>query len=217
VPISWSTVLVDRWSPSVLEEGEDLLPYGLVDRIAQRETDAALPAPGREGMAGTGGIREGEDLTIRGCSLVAAPARAPTRPLILGVIRAGVPGPQHTGQHLPPQGRGQRVEAEPAPVVAGRQLLLGMDADRGRVESRITRPGAAPAFHARSRARVRARRTRSICACPIDSSARVAVATDATFPNSEGCPASTARSETQRPRSAVITARSLSTPRAVVP
>ncbi len=38
-----------------------------------------------------------------------------------------------------------------------------------------------------------------------------AVATDARFPNSAGCPASTARSETQRPPSAAITARSQST------
>ena len=78
--------------------------------------------------------------------------------VIAGVVRAGVPGPQNTGQHLPLAAHEQRVEAEPALVVPGRVLLLGMDADRGRIEiedhtvrsrSRLPRPlasqGACPA------------------------------------------------------------------------
>src|ERR1035437_1094999 len=75
-------------------------------------------------------------------------------------------------------------------------------------KSRITRSGAAPASHARSRASARASRIRSSSLSPTFSSTRLAVDTDATFPNSAPCPARTARSETQLPPSAAITARS---------
>jgi hypothetical protein len=54
--------------------------------------------------------------------------------MVAGIVRAGVPWPQHPGQDLSTAGHEQRVEAEPALVVSGGQLLLGMDADRGRVE-----------------------------------------------------------------------------------
>ena len=46
---------------------------------------------------------------------------------------------------------------------------------------------------------------------PTLNSVRRAVETDAISPNSAGCPASTARSETQRPPSAAMTARSHNT------
>ena len=51
----------------------------------------------------------------------------------------------------------------------------------------------------------------STCTSPIESSTRRAVGTDATLPNSAPWPASTARSETHRPPSAAITARSQKT------
>ncbi len=54
--------------------------------------------------------------------------------MILCVVRAGVPGPQHPSEHLPSAGHEQRVETEAALVVPGRQLLLGMHTDGGRVE-----------------------------------------------------------------------------------
>jgi hypothetical protein len=78
-------------------------------------------------------------------------------------------------------------------------------------KSKITSAGAAPAAHARSRAWARAMRTRSSSTGPIQSSTRRAVETDATSPNSAGCAASATRSDTQRPPSASITARSHST------
>src|ERR1700677_2008954 len=65
-PVAWLAVLVDRWCPSVLGKGEDLLADRLVDRVAQREADAALPAAGRESVTGAGGVRAGEDLTVQG-------------------------------------------------------------------------------------------------------------------------------------------------------
>lgn len=64
-PIAWLAVLVDRRSPSVLADGKDPLAHGVVDRVAQRETDAALPAARRERVAGASRIRAGEDLTIQ--------------------------------------------------------------------------------------------------------------------------------------------------------
>src|SRR5580704_7378245 len=54
--------------------------------------------------------------------------------MILGVVRACVPGAQDTREHLPAAGHDQRVEPEAALVMAGRMLLLGMDADRCRIE-----------------------------------------------------------------------------------
>jgi mRNA-degrading endonuclease RelE of RelBE toxin-antitoxin system len=66
-------------------------------------------------------------------------------------------------------------------------------------KSRTTRSGAAPALQARWRASARARRIRSIPASPTESNTRLAVEIDAISPNSAGCPASTARSETHRP------------------
>jgi hypothetical protein len=54
--------------------------------------------------------------------------------MVAGVIRAGVPRPQNPGEDLPAAGREQRVEPEPALVMPSRPLLLGMNADRGRVE-----------------------------------------------------------------------------------
>src|SRR5271154_5951369 len=54
--------------------------------------------------------------------------------MVLRILCASVPGPQTPGEHLPATGREQRVETEPTLVMAGCELLLGMDADRGRVE-----------------------------------------------------------------------------------
>jgi len=61
--------------------------------------------------------------------------------------------------HLTSAADEQRVEAEPALVVPGRPpsqngCLIGVAS-----KSRITRPGAVPAFHARSRASACARRS----------------------------------------------------------
>ena len=78
-------------------------------------------------------------------------------------------------------------------------------------KSRITSAGAAPAAHARARACTRARRRRSSSATPTDSSTRRAVEIDATSPNSAGWEPSATRSDTQRPPSASITARSQNT------
>ncbi len=78
-------------------------------------------------------------------------------------------------------------------------------------KSRITSAGAAPAAHARALACARAARTRSSSASPTDNSTRRAVETDATSPNSAGCDPNATRSDTHRPPSASITARSQNT------
>ena len=78
-------------------------------------------------------------------------------------------------------------------------------------KSKITSVGAAPAAHARSRAWARAARRRSNSGSPIDNMTRRAVETDATLPNKAGCAPSAIRSDTQRPPSASITARSPNT------
>src|SRR5215217_5931142 len=44
------------------------------------------------------------------------------------------PGPQDRGQHLPTAADQQRVEPEPALVVTGGALLVGVRGDRRRVE-----------------------------------------------------------------------------------
>ena len=85
-------------------------------------------------MAGAGRIRAGEDLPVQGALRQLLQRELQHLQVVLRVVRAGVPGPQDPGQHLPSAGREQRVEAEPALVVPGRQLLLGMNTDRGRVE-----------------------------------------------------------------------------------
>ena len=54
--------------------------------------------------------------------------------VIVGVVGAGVAGPQDRGQHLTPARGQQRVKPEPALVVAGRELLVRMRGDRRRVE-----------------------------------------------------------------------------------
>src|SRR5271165_191866 len=76
--------------------------------------------------------------------------------MILGVVSAGVPWPQDTSQHLPLAGHDQRVETEAALVMASRMLLLGMDADRCRIEIEphlagrcASRPGASAGNRAR--------------------------------------------------------------------
>ena len=89
---------------------------------------AALPAPRREGVAGAGGIRAGEDLTVKGALGQLLQRELQHSQVILCVVRAGVPGPQNPGQHLTSAADEQRVEAEPALVVPGCQLLLRMDA-----------------------------------------------------------------------------------------
>src|SRR5205807_2058572 len=54
--------------------------------------------------------------------------------MVLRVVRAGVPGPEDTRQQLPPAGDQQRVEAEPALVMPGCLLLLGVHVDRSGIE-----------------------------------------------------------------------------------
>src|SRR5665213_1183596 len=98
-PVAWLAILVDRGSPSVLAESEDLLTHGVVDRVAQRETDAALPAAGREGVTGPGGIRAGENLTVQGTLRELLQRELQHIQVILGVVRAGAPRPQDPDQY----------------------------------------------------------------------------------------------------------------------
>ena len=124
--------------------------------------------------------------------------------VIFGVVRAGVPRPQDPGEHLPPAGHEQRVEAEPALVVAGRVLLLGVHVIGVASKSRITRSGAAPACHARARASAVPARIPSSSPSPIESSTRRAVETEATSPNSaaaQPAPQDPRRSARRRPPS----------------
>jgi hypothetical protein len=95
--------------------------------------------------------------------------------------------------------------------VAGRASLSECAVIGVASKSRITCAGAAPAAQARALACARAARRRSSSASPIDSSTRRAVETDATAPNSAGCEPRATRSDTQRPPSASITARSQNT------
>src|SRR5450759_1984539 len=63
--LAWLTVLVDRWRPGALSQGEDLLAEVAVDRVAQRIADPCLPARGREIMARPRGIRAGENVPVQ--------------------------------------------------------------------------------------------------------------------------------------------------------
>ena len=78
--------------------------------------------------------------------------------MVIGVVGAGVARPQDARQHLPPAGDQQRMEAEPALVVAGRHSLSEWAVIGVASKSSTTRSGAAPAPHARCPARARARR-----------------------------------------------------------
>jgi len=131
MPVAWLTVLVERRSPRGLPQGEDLLAQGAVDRIAQREGDPCLTTSEGEVVARPRAVRAREDLPVKSALGSCSRASSSTPQVIRGVVRAGVAGPQHAGPHLPSAAGKQRVKAEPA----------------------------SPAFHARSRARARARWT----------------------------------------------------------
>ena len=136
-------------------------------------------------MAGAGRIRAREDLPVQRALGQLLEREIQQREVVLGVVRAGVPGPEDPGQDLPPAGHDQRVEPEPALVMPGRLLLLGVHIDRGRVEVEDHPLGAAPTAHARARAAALAARIPASSRSPTDSTTRRAVETDATSPNSD--------------------------------
>ena len=127
-------VLIDRRLPRRFRQGNERFADGLGERIAEREADVALAAGVGEIVAGAGGIRAREDLPVQRAPRQLLEREIQQREVILGVVRAGVPWPEDPGQHLPAAGRDQRVEPEPALVMPGRLLLLGVHIDRGRVE-----------------------------------------------------------------------------------
>ena len=86
-----------------------------------------------------------------------------------------------------------------------------MHIDRRGVEVEHYPPRLAPAAHARARAAALATRVAASSGSPFDTITRRAVESDATSPNNDGCPANAARSDTHRPPSASITAKSQNT------
>jgi hypothetical protein len=85
-------------------------------------------------MACASRIGAGEDVPIEHACRQLLERQIEQLQVIIGVVGTGVPRSEHAGEHLPPAGRQQRVKAEPALVVPGGLLLLGMHIDRGRVE-----------------------------------------------------------------------------------
>ena len=207
---------VDRQQPRHLGRGEDRLAHPGIDGVAEREAHARLAACVGERVAGAGGIRAREDRPVKRLQQELLERELEHLKMVIGVVGTGVAGPQNRRRRLPAAGHQQRIEAEPALVVTGRALLVRMGRDRRRVEVENHLRGRRASRRARALACARAARRRSSSASPTDNSTRRAVETDATSPNSAGCEPNATRSDTQRPPSASITARSQNNPPRVV-
>ena len=85
-------------------------------------------------VARAGRIRTREDLPVERARRQLLERQIQQLEVILGVVRTSVPRPQDPREHLSATGHQQRVEAEPALVMPGRVLLLGVHVDRGGVE-----------------------------------------------------------------------------------
>src|SRR5207245_8395820 len=79
-------------------------------------------------------VRSREDLPVERASLQLLKRQLERLHMVDCVARGGVAGPEDPGQDLAAAAHDQRVEAEPALVVAGRTLLLGVHVDRRAVE-----------------------------------------------------------------------------------
>ena len=133
-PVTRLAVLVDRRLPRRFVERQQGLAHRLGERIAEREADPGLAAGVGEIVACASRIGAGEDVPVERALGQLLERQVQQPQMVLRVVRAGVPGPEDTRQQLPPAGDQQRVEAEPALVMPGCLLLLGVHVDRSGIE-----------------------------------------------------------------------------------
>ena len=129
-------ILVERCYPRVLWDLEDRGADLLGEFVADREAHIALPAVVNQTMRGAGRVRAHQDLQsldVPGRDL--RQRQVQHRHMILGGVRASVPGPQKAAERLPGliQVDLQRVKPVAALVCSGRLLLLRMRGDQRRV------------------------------------------------------------------------------------
>jgi hypothetical protein len=149
--VSILTVGVDRLPPRALGQLEDRSAHGLIERIADREANARLPAIAGEGVRRTADITAHQDLAIQILGRQLRERKTEHREVVLGGVRPRVPRSEDRRQRFAGliQPAPERVEPVPVLIGASRQLLvrvrtherrIDVQRDRLRASARIPHP-----------------------------------------------------------------------------